>query len=233
MGTGCGYRIASPENPSMSLHLLETATAAPNAQRGPAARAPRASVPALAGLLHDLLAPAPAESTVGYAFEAALCQIESQSPAVRPVAADPAGSTQAQREAAELASRARLLARLLADVSRHLDAEDARVLYDAAARVAGELIAGFGPSASEAASDPTLSPADRTAAVMAAAEARLLAEAIGVVRDRLQTGARCPGDRPTPRRFRRSQAGLTGDPGPAFGTRQRQKPPAGQPEAFW
>jgi hypothetical protein len=32
---------------------------------------------------------------------------------------------------------------------------------------------------------------------MAAAEARLLAEAIGVVRDRLQTGASCPGARPT------------------------------------
>jgi hypothetical protein len=160
----------------------------------PLATAPPA--PALASLLHNLLAPPPAASTDGYAFEAALCQIESQSPSVRPATGEPA-ATQPQREAAALAARARLLARLLGDVSRHLDAEDARVLYATAARVAGELIAGFGPSASTVASDPALSPADRMAAVMAAAEARLLAEAIGVVRDRLQTGARCPGERPT------------------------------------
>lgn len=146
--------------------------------------------PALASLLHDLLAPAPVESTAGYAFEAALCQIESLSPVVRPAAGDPANGSQAQREAAALAARARHLARLLADVSRHLDAEDARVLYATAARVAGELVAGFGPSASEVASDPALSPADRTAAMMAAAEARLLAEAIGVVRDRLPSAPR-------------------------------------------
>lgn len=156
---------------------------------------PPPPVPALASLLHDLLAPTPVESTVGYAFEAALCQIESQSPAVRPAAGDAANGSKAQREAAALAARARHLARLLADVSRHLDAEDARVLYATAARVAGELITGFGPSATEVASDPALSPADRTAAMMAAAEARLLAEAIGVVRDRLQTAPRRHGGR--------------------------------------
>jgi hypothetical protein len=165
----------------MSLELLETTSSA-------AVGAARLQAPAIAGLLYDLLAPTPADASVGYAFEAALCQIESQSPAARPAAAGRAphpAATLAQREAAALAERTRQLARLLADVGRHLDADDARVLYATAAQVAGELIAAFGPGAAAVAADVALTPAERTAAVVAATEARLLAETIAIICDRL------------------------------------------------
>lgn len=172
----------------MSLELLETTSSAP-------VGAPRPQAAAIAGLLYDLLAPSRVEASVGYAFEAALCQIESQSPFVRPAATDrtshPAASL-AQREAAALADRTRQLARLLADVGRYLDAEDAQVLYATAARVAGELIAVFGPGAAAVAADAALSPAERTAAVVAATEARLLAETIAIICDRLRRAGERP-----------------------------------------
>ncbi|BAR97950.1 hypothetical protein [Blastochloris viridis] len=119
-----------------------------------------------------------AEPVGGYAFEAALCQIESQSPFMRPADTRPGHATSfAEREVAALAARIRLLARL-AGVGGQLRNDQARVLLATAARVAGELLAVFGPSAAKMASDPALSAAQRAAAATAATAARALAESI-------------------------------------------------------
>lgn len=152
-------------------------------------------LPGVATLLSDVVAKPPAVATGGYAFEAALCLVESQSPLVRPALDDPAPHASATMDAREthvLLSRTRMLTKLLAGVRGHLDAEDWRMLLDAAARVSGELIAVFGPSAARLSTDPSRNTAERASAVAALAEARLLAEGIGILADRLRGGQSLP-----------------------------------------
>jgi hypothetical protein len=154
--------------------------------------------PTVAMLLSDIPARPPAAATSGYAFEAALCLVESQSPLVRPALDDPAphaSATIAEHETHVLLSRSRMLTKLLAGVRGHLDADDWRMLLDAAARVAGELIAVFGPSAARVSIDPSQSAVERALAAAASAEARLLAEGIAILADRQRATQRLPGQR--------------------------------------
>jgi hypothetical protein len=81
----------------------------------------------------------------GYAFEAALCLIESQSPRLRPARATPGQATQ------ELVGRIALVSDLLKGVHGQLDAADTQVLRSTAARVTSELIAVLGDADYQAA----------------------------------------------------------------------------------
>ena len=86
----------------------------------------------------------------GYAFETALCLVESLSPSLRPASdtfAQAISATLEQGEARVLSDRARLLETLLAGVRDRLDAGEWRVLLDAADRVAGELAAALSQQA--------------------------------------------------------------------------------------
>ncbi|BBF91818.1 hypothetical protein [Blastochloris tepida] len=157
--------------------------------------------PAFAGLLADLVMKSPAPATGGYAFETAMCLVESQSPQARP----PFGGLSAhlaatieEREAQALLLRTRMLARLLAGVRDTLDVDDTRTLFKAAARVAGELAAVFGPAAVRVAADCAHAPADRAAAAIALTEARLLAEGIAVALERLGRAPCTPCRAPRP-----------------------------------
>ncbi|KAA5598139.1 hypothetical protein [Blastochloris sulfoviridis] len=144
--------------------------------------------PAFAGLLADLVMKPAAPTTGGYAFETAMCLVESQSPLARPAFGGLSAhlaATIEEREAQTLLLRTRMLARLLAGVRDTLDAADTRTLFKAAARVAGELMAVFGPSAVRVAADGSHAPVDRAAAATALTEGRLLAEGIAVALDRL------------------------------------------------
>ena len=146
-------------------------------------------------LLNDVVAKPPAAATGGYAFEAALCLVEGQSPLVRPALDDPAphaSATMDEHETHVLLSRTRMLTKLLAGVRGHLDAEDWRMLLDAASRVSGELIAAFGPSAARLSTDSSRNAMARASAAAALAEARLLAEGIGILSDRLRGEPRRP-----------------------------------------
>ncbi|NJL08011.1 MAG: hypothetical protein HC900_06930 [Methylacidiphilales bacterium] len=146
-------------------------------------------------LLDDVLATPPAASG-GYAFEAAMCLVESQSPLVRPALDDPAphaSATIEEHETHVLLSRTRMLTKLLAGVRGHLDAEEWRMLLDAAKRVAGELMAVLGPIVERIPTDPARTTADRASASAALAEARLLANGIGILADRLRAAPRLPG----------------------------------------
>lgn len=147
-------------------------------------------------LLSDVVARPPAAATGGYAFEAALCLVEGQSPLVRPALDDPtphASATVDEHETHVLLSRTRMLTKLLAGVRGHLDAEDWRMLLDAAKRVAGELTAVLGPIVERISTDPSRTTADRASASAALAEARLLADGIGILADRLRAAPRLPG----------------------------------------
>lgn len=122
-----------------------------------------------------------AASTAGYAFETALCVIESQSPLLRPtpdrsISDPPAGI--AERHTQALSSRILQLTRLLDHIDETLDADETRVLLDTAARVTSELIAVFGPSADGRAIDSTVSRVDRSMAADTLARARQLAQRI-------------------------------------------------------
>ena len=147
-------------------------------------------------LLDDVLATPPAAASGGYAFEAALCLVESQSPLVRPALDDPAphaSATIEEHETHVLLSRTRMLTKLLAGVRGHLDAEDWRMLLDAAKRVAGELTAVLGPIVERIATDPSRTTAERASASAALAEARLLADGICILADRLREAQRLRG----------------------------------------
>jgi hypothetical protein len=76
----------------------------------------------------------------GYAFETALCLVESQSPVQRPA-----------RATRELAGRILLVSKLLADMHGQLDAADTELLRLAAARVTSELIVVLGDADYQAA----------------------------------------------------------------------------------
>jgi hypothetical protein len=144
----------------------------------------------------DLPAIPPAAASGGYAFEAALCFVESQSPLLRPALDDPAPharSTIEEHESHALLSRTRALAKLLASVRGHLDAEGLRTLLDAAGRVAGELKVALGSIASRVSFDPSRGHAERASASAALAEARMLVEGIGILADRLLEAQRLPG----------------------------------------
>ena len=89
----------------------------------------------------------PAVASDGYAFESAMCLVESQSPLLRPAfdaPASQASTTIEEHENRVLLSRTRLLTKLLAGVRGYLDVEEWRMLLDAAGRVASELTAAIG-----------------------------------------------------------------------------------------
>jgi len=115
------------------------------------------------------------ETTAGYAFETALCLIESQSPLLRPLFEPGTGDPAAERHTEALSSRIRQLTTLLDHLDGTLDADETRELLQAAGRVTGELIAVFGPSVDSRAIDPAVSRADRSIAADSLARARLLA----------------------------------------------------------
>jgi hypothetical protein len=128
----------------------------------------------------------PAVASDGYAFESALCLVESQSPLLRPAFDTPApqaSTTIEEHENRVLLSRTRLLTKLLAGVRGYLDADEWRMLLDAAGRVASELAAALGGNVERVATDPSRSDSERARASAALAEATLLAEAIGAFVD--------------------------------------------------
>ncbi|MDF3810902.1 MULTISPECIES: hypothetical protein [Rhodopseudomonas] len=118
------------------------------------------------------------ESIAGYAFETALCLVESQSPLLRPAERSEAAGDIAQRHTQALSSRIWQLARLLDHVDGTFDADETRVLLQAAARVTSELITMFGPAAERRAIDATVSHAERGSAADCLARARQLAQRI-------------------------------------------------------
>jgi hypothetical protein len=152
--------------------------------------------PTVAALMVCVPANPPAAASGGYAFEAALCLVEGQSPLVRPALNDPAPHASARTEELEtqvLLNRARTLTKLLAGVRVQLDAEEWRRLLDAAGRVAEELTAALRPIVDRVSTDASRSTAERASASAAFAEARLLAEGIGILADRLREAQRLPG----------------------------------------
>jgi hypothetical protein len=154
---------------------------------------------ALVALLGDLVIEAPPAPTEGYAFEAAMCLVASQSPLARPAIDEPSPrpcATIELHEALVLSSRTRVLTRLLASVGGHLDAEETRALLAETARVARELIADLGPSAARMSTEPSLGAADRAAAAGALVLASHLAEAVGAVSRHPVGGRSSPGQQP-------------------------------------
>jgi len=81
----------------------------------------------------------------GYAFETALCLIESQSPLLRPALAIQGAAT------LEWVGRIALVSRLLDGVHGQFDAADVQLLRSTAARVTSELIAALGDATYQAA----------------------------------------------------------------------------------
>jgi hypothetical protein len=116
----------------------------------------------------------------GYAFESALCLVESQSPLLRPADIRPgeAKVAMAAREARELSSRVLMLTRLLDRVEGQLDSEEAHMLLDAAARVADEFVLVFGPGADSISIDPSATHEQRRAAAKALMSTRSLQDRI-------------------------------------------------------
>jgi hypothetical protein len=116
----------------------------------------------------------------GYAFESALCLVESQSPLLRPVDIRPgeAKVTIAARETQQLSSRGLMLTRLLDRVGEQLDPEEARMLLKTTERIADELVSVFGHSADSISIDPSATYEQRRAAAKALMSAYALQERI-------------------------------------------------------
>jgi hypothetical protein len=136
--------------------------------------------PAVAALMVDAPTPNYEAASGGYAFEAALCFAESQSPLLRSVLDDPAATIK-NHESYVLLNRVRLLANLLASMRGQLDAEDLCMLLDAAGRVTEELAAALIRVVASVSINSLQDRTERDSASAALAEARLLAEGIGVL----------------------------------------------------
>jgi hypothetical protein len=116
----------------------------------------------------------------GYAFESALCLVESQSPLLRPADIRPgeAKVAMALRETQELSARVLMLTRLLDRVGEQLDPEEARMLLETTERIADELVSVFGHSADSISIDPSATYEQRRASAKALMSACSLQERI-------------------------------------------------------
>lgn len=106
----------------------------------------------------------------GYAFETAICLIESLRPTRRRVAQ----LSERETQALELADRMFKLTRLLAAVEPHLGGRDMGQLHDTAAGVANDLITHFGDAAQNIADDSRCGQAIRTISADGLMQARRL-----------------------------------------------------------
>jgi hypothetical protein len=116
----------------------------------------------------------------GYAFETALCLVESQSPQLRPLSARPAraATPAAVGQTRELSSRILLLSNLFNGVLGQFDLNERLVLLTTANRVTTELIAAFGLGADRPSTDSSVDAFDRRAAADARGRAAILLERI-------------------------------------------------------
>lgn len=116
----------------------------------------------------------------GYAFETALCLVESQSPQLRPLSAQPAraAASAAVGQTHELSSRILLLSNLFNGLRGQFDINEQSVLLTTAHRVTTELIAAFGAGAGRLSTNPSVDAFDRRAAADARARAAILLERI-------------------------------------------------------
>ncbi|MBB1093124.1 hypothetical protein HUU61_17775 [Rhodopseudomonas palustris] len=140
----------------------------------------------------------------GYAFESALCLVESQSPLLRPADIRPgeAKVATAERETRELSSRVLTLTKLLDRVHGQLTPEEAFLLLDTAGRIADELVLVFGPSADAVSINPSATDNQRGAATNALMNARSLQERV-----RVDLDGHDPVERNDPRQRRKNGMG--------------------------
>jgi hypothetical protein len=115
----------------------------------------------------------------GYAFETALCLVESQSPRLRPVSAPPARAQLAPTaRTRELSSRVRLLTNLLDGLRGQFDIHDRLLLLTAARQVTTELLEVFAPGADRLLKNPSADAFDRRVSTDPRAQASRLLDRI-------------------------------------------------------